>query len=382
MSETVISSQRHLFAIPRDVTYFNCGYLSPQLTVSTDAGVTAAKIKQRPWTVSVEDFFTGPEQARRLFAEVLGCPADDVALTSSVSYGASIAANNLTFEPGQRIVMLAGQFPSNVYPWLSLAKRQQLDVVFLEKPDQTDWTEVILEQLQDPAALVALPNVHWTDGALVDLSPIADRCHQLGAVLALDLTQSVGVMPAEIARLDPDFVFCSAYKWLLGPYGFGCLYVAPRWQQGIPLEEAWINRAGSEDFAALVNYRNEYQAGARRFDMGGRAQFAQWPVMIAALRQITEWGTDNIADSILQISDKIESGAIEMGLAVPSPHAPHLLGIELPDNSPADLLKKLSCENVFVSQRGNRLRIAPYLYNDEEDIRRLLGALRKFLPAA
>lgn len=379
MSATIISSQRHLFSIPRELAYFNCAYLSPQLNSASQAAAAGAKIKQSPWNISSDDFFDGPEKARSLFADIVGCAAENIALVPSVSYGVAIVGKNLLPDPGQRIVMLAEQFPSNVYSWLSLARERDLVIDFVQKTEGRSWSESVLESLEKPAALVALPNVHWTDGSLIDLAPIAQRCHAIGAKLVLDLTQSLGVMRVDIAELDPDFIFCAAYKWLLCPYGSGFVYVAPRWHDARPLEEAWINRAGSEIFAGLVNYRDDYQAGARRFDAGGRGQFQQWPVVIETLRQILEWGVDDIARTVSLTGAKIAAGAARLGLEVPEPHAPHLLGIRLAGGPPTGLLGKLRADGVYLSQRGSRLRIASYLYNDDEDVERLLTALARHL---
>ena len=137
-----------------------------------------------------DDFFDGPEKARSLFADIVGCAAENIALVPSVSYGVAFAGKNLLADPGQRIVMLAEQFPSNVYSWLSLARERDLVIDFVQKTEGRTWSESILKSLDEPAALVALPNVHWTDGSLIDLAPIAKRCHAIGAKLVLDLTQS------------------------------------------------------------------------------------------------------------------------------------------------------------------------------------------------
>lgn len=379
MSDSIIPSQRHLFSIPRDIAYFNCAYMSPQLRSATEAGRRGQDRKSRPWEIKARDFFTDAEQARSLFANIVACTADDVALTPSVSYGVEIAARNLNTAAGQRIVTLAEQFPSNVYPWMALAGRRDLQLDFVDKGEAT-WTQAVLQALDRPAAIVALPNVHWTDGALLDLKPIAARCRELGAALVLDLTQSLGVMSIDIEELDPDFVFCATYKWLLGPYGFAFLYAAPRWHDGEPIEHAWINREGSEDFAGLVNYRDQYQGGARRFEMGGRSQFAQLPVLIRALQQLLEWGQPNIECAIAVTSERITQGVEALGLTVPEPHAPNLLGVTLAPDAPENLLEMLAAEGIYVSRRGNSLRIAPHLYNDDEDVERLLASLSQHLP--
>ena len=143
-----------------------------------------------------------------------------------------------------------------------------------------------------------LPNCHWTDGGLVDLVAIGARCREVGAALVLDVTQSLGAMPFEVGAVRPDYLACATYKWLLGPYSMGFCYVAPHRHEGRPLEHNWIHRKDSEDFAGLVAYRDEYQPGARRYDVGERSNFALMPMVVAALEQIFEWGVDEIAETL------------------------------------------------------------------------------------
>ena len=111
------------------------------------------------------------------------------------------------------------------------------------------WTEAILECLDERTAIISVPNVHWTDGALIELDRVAARAHELDARLVIDASQSVGALPLDVTALRPDFVITVGYKWLLGPFGLGYLYVAEQHRQGQALEQNWILRADSEDFA-------------------------------------------------------------------------------------------------------------------------------------
>src|SRR5690606_5697481 len=153
------------------------------------------------------------------------------------------------------------------------------------------------------------------------------------------------------------------YKWLMGPYSIGFLYVAPRRQDGRPLEHNWIARAGSEDFARLVDYSDEFQPGARRFDVGEGANFALRPGAVAALEQILEWGVDEIAATLSAMTDRIAQRAGALGL-IASPagrRAGHFLGLRFPGGLPQGLPERLAASNVFVSVRGDSLRVTPHL---------------------
>jgi len=226
---------------------------------------------------------------------------------------------------------------------------------------------------------VSVPNVHWTDGALVDLDPIAARCRDLGARLVIDGSQSVGAMPLDLGELQPDFLVSVGYKWLLGPFSAGYLYVAEEHHQGEPLEENWIQRAGSEDFARLVEYRDEYQPGARRFDGGARTKFELTPMAIAALEQIVEWEVRRIAATLARRTSEIAQRAADLGLdPVPDgQRGPHLLGARLPESARGRALSALAEVNCFAAVRGSSLRISPHLHTTDADVDRLCEGLAR-----
>lgn len=380
MSPT-LPSQRHLFDIPRDVAYFNCGYMSPLLRTAVEAGREAMLRKAYPWSLTPPDFFPELQQLRELFGALLGATPDDVAIVPSVSYGMAIAARNLPVGPGQRVLMLDGDFPSVVYAWQARCAAAGAAAVLLPRPEDHDWTRVVLEAIDDRTAVAALPACHWTDGALLDLVPIADRLREVGATLAVDATQSLGVMPFDLKAVRPDFLAAAAYKWLLGPYSVGFLYLDPRWHGGEPIEYSWMAREGSEDFGGLVRYRDGFQPGARRFDVGEPSNFALLPVAIEGLRQLHAWGVERIYTSVSRLAWEIAERLAPLGLqAVPDGlRAGHYLGLRSAGGLPPGLGAQLSAQGIWVSLRGDALRITPHLYNDRYDIDRLVGALSPLL---
>src|SRR5258708_2201506 len=273
----MLANQRDLFEIPEDIVYLNCAYMSPLLRSVRQAGEIAVARKSQPWNIRPQDFFEESEIARHLFAELIKADSEGVALIPSASYGINVAATNLLIEKSQRILLLEGEFPSNVYGWHELAKRSGAIVQTAKRPQDSDWTRAILEQIDDQTGIVALPHCHWTDGNLVDLQQVSRRVREVGAAFVVDATQSLGASSLTIPEIQPDFLITAAYKWLLGPYSLGFLYVAPQHRQGIPLEFNWMSREGSEDFAQLVDYCPTYQPGARRFDVGERSNFVLLP---------------------------------------------------------------------------------------------------------
>jgi selenocysteine lyase/cysteine desulfurase len=239
----------------------------------------------------------------------------------------------------------------------------------------------VLESMNDRTAIVAVPHCHWTDGTRVDLQLVGQRARELGAALVVDGTQSVGALPLDMSRVQPDFLATASYKWLLGPYSHGFLWVAPQWRQGRPVEQNWIARSNAEDFAALVRYTDSYAAGARRFDVGEVSNFALLPAAIAALEQTLDWGVDEIQSALRTLTRRIAERARELGLEVPaeSRRAGHLLGLRLGDRDPQRLAAALRASQVHVSVRGSSIRVSPHVYNDSDDIDRFLEVLEMTL---
>lgn len=380
----MIPCQRHLFDIPDDVAYLNCAYMSPLSRAVVAAGEAGVARKARPWTVAVSDFFTESERARALFAGLVAAAPDDVAIVPAVSYGMAVATRNLKLKPGQRILVLAEQFPSNVYPWREAAKCSGAEVVTVARPADDDWTAAVLAAIDARTAVAALPHCHWTDGGLIDLARVAARLREVGAALVVDATQSLGALPFDVRRIRPDFLICGGYKWLMGPYSLGFMYVAPQHQEGQPLEYNWIARRDSEDFAGLVNYRDEFQPGARRFDVGERSNFALMPMAVVALEQIHRWGVEAIQATLAAVTAGIAARAAEFGLSavLADRRAGHYLGLRFPRGLPKGLPERLAAERVYVSVRGSAMRVTPHVYNTPADVDRLFRVLEPALAHA
>jgi len=372
--------QRHLFEIPAGIAYLNCANMSPQLRSVRAAGMAAVARKAAPWTLAPADWFSGAERLRALFAEIVNANPDAIAVVPSVSYGIATAAANVVVRRGQAIVLMDREFPSNVYAWRKLAEQRQANVRTVRREPGETWTQAVIDAIGDEAAVVAVPNCHWTDGTLVDLARVGSAARAAGAALVVDASQSVGAYPLDVAEIQPDFLVTVGYKWLLGPYGLGYLYVAPRWQEsGVPLEQSWLTRAGSEHFARLTEYADAYRAGARRFDMGEFPQFVLNPMAVAALEQVLAWGVECIQGTLSLLTAQAAVGLGELGgRTEPADHrVDHMIGLRPAGGTSRALLDALEEARVYVSIRGDAIRVAPHLYNDASDISRLVDVLRR-----
>lgn len=372
----MLANQSHLFDVPADVAYFNTAYFGPRLHSVADAAAQAVALTGRPWEVGADLFFDPVERLRDEVASLLNADADGVALIAAISYGAGTAAANLVVGEGRTVVTLAEQFPSNVYAWRTKVAANGGEIVTVPR-NPAGWTHGILEAIDERTAVVVVPNCHWTDGSKVDLIAVSKAAKNVGAALCVDASQSLGAMPFDVGLVQPDFVYAVGYKWLLGFYGLGYMWVAPQHRSGRPLEEGWAVRKDAQNFSGLVDYTDVYEDGARRFDVGERSNFIAVAMATAAVSQVNAWGADEINETIARTNDRIAAELSSRGwsCAPIDQRSGHLLGVRRQGGLPPDLGDRLREEGVHVSIRGDSIRIAPHLHTTDSDVERLLGVL-------
>ena len=353
--------------------YLNCASRAPQLHSVAEAAREALRFRENSPAMPIAAFFDGPAAIRRAFAELIHCAEPDrVALIPSVSYGIATVARNVDLRAGHNLVVTAEQFPSNYYAWAARCGEvgAELRVVARPEPGSRDtWGERLLAAVDADTAAVACAPVHWADGTPFDLLALRRRTDEVGAWLVVDGTQSVGALPLDVGAVRPDALVCGAYKWLMGPYGCGYAYYGPRMDGGRPLEENWINRAGSDDFRGLTRYTDAYRPLAQRYAVGEHANFLLAPMQLAALRQVLAWGPGAIQDYTAELWAATAEAFARHGVPVPEQRAHHLVGLRLPPGAdPEVLAKALTRRGLHVSYRGDAVRVSPHLYNTAEEL--------------
>lgn len=379
-----LDCQKDQFGLPEGVHYLNCAYMGPLPRVAEEAGAGGLGLKRDPSRIVPKNFFEPSDEARARFARLIGVKHPNrIAIQPSVSYGVATAARNLPLSGGSSILVVEEQFPGNVYSWRRLAQEAGGSVITVPRPAGVsvgpEWNARILEAITPLTEIVAIPTVHWTDGTRFDLEAISERVRDVGAALVVDATQSVGAVPFDVSVVRPDALVCAAYKWLLGPYSLAYAYFSKRFDHGTPLEEGWIARSGSEDFRGLVQYTDEYHPGAIRYDVGERSNFALLPVSSASMDLLIQWTPERVADYARRLSEPLLETALSLGFGVEGRdyRSPHLFGLKMPPGLDLEAVRTaLEEANVWVSLRGDSLRISPNVYNTPEDIDALSDVLR------
>lgn len=373
--------QREKFRLQRKHSYINCAYMSPMLKRVEKTGINAIKKKRLPSKIAAEDFFKDTETNKLLFSQLINASdPQSIATIPSVSYALANVATNLPSKRG-KIIVVDGQFPSNVYPWLRLQDQgYKVEIITKKQRSADEWNEAIFEAIDEDTSALAIGHVHWANGIKFQLKEFRSRLDDVDGLLIVDGTQSIGALPFDQSEIKADVIACAAYKWLMGPYGIGLAYYGEKFHQGVPIEENWINRKGSENFGSLVDYQSEYKEGAQRYSVGEQSNFILVPMLKEALKQVLKWTPESIQNYTGQLMRDALDQAEEIGyqLEAQANRANHLIGLSLPSGLELEKVQKVfKDKRVNVSFRGDSIRLSPHVYNDETDIRKLIGALQE-----
>ncbi len=383
----MLTSKRSLFSLPPQVTYLNCAYMSPILKDSEKAGIKALRRKRTPFDIKPIDFFNESDLLREEYAKLVnGNDPQRFAIIPSVSYGMANVAKNVDIKKDQNIILTTDQFFSNYYPWKTLSDETGASIKSITAPeDFTDrgkkWNERILDAIDKSTKVVAVPNVHWVDGTRFDLEAIRKRTNDVGALLIIDGTQSVGALPFDLQKIKPDALICGSYKWLLGPYSMGLAYYGERFDSGKPIEESWMNRVGSENFSD-VSYKTAYKPGALRYEVGEHSSFIHVAMLMKSIQQLYKWKPERIQEYCAAITASTVTKLKEKGFIIEDEawRGSHMFGVRLPKGADLEKIKTALLKNkIYVSVRANAVRISQNVYNREEDLNKLTKVLLKAL---
>lgn len=375
----MLSPQKHLFQLPEDIVYLNCAYMSPLLKSVEEAGIKGITRKRNPASITPADFFNDAEEMRLRLSILINAAPRQIALIPSASYGLKSVVNNLPVNNGKHAITVGEEFPSDYYTVSAWCKKNDKELKVISPPGYSgtrgkEWNHKILEAISADTAVVIMSGIHWADGTKFDLQKIGQRCREVNALFVVDGTQSVGALPIDVTACHIDALVCAGYKWLLAPYSIGFAYFSEYFNDGIPLEDTWMNKTNAADFARLTSYVNNYKAGASRYNAGEFSNFILLPMFKTAVEQIIEWKVNLIQDYCSSLIKPLVQLLQEKNFWIEDENyrADHLFGFLLPKNlSSTDLLGKLEERKIFVSIRGDAIRVSVHLFNTERDIEAL-----------
>jgi selenocysteine lyase/cysteine desulfurase len=322
------------------------------------------------------DWYPKVEGLRDSTAKLINCHPDEVALVKNTSEGLSIVAQGIDWKPGDRIVTTAIEYPANMYPWIDLAKRKQIELVTAEPR-----TEAILAALDHPKTrILSISHVQFATGLRHDLVTLGEFCLQRNILFCVDAIQSLGILPVDVRRMHIDFLAADGHKWLLGPEGAGIFYCRRELTQQIhPPLIGWLNIVKSADYD---HYEFTLRPDARRFECGTH-NVPGFLMLKASIDLLLDAGIDAISARMKALTDRMVDGLREIGCKIASPrNADEWSGIvsfECPSGRHAELAGVLREEHrIEVAVRGGRIRASPHFYNTEAQIDGLVEKIKTF----
>jgi selenocysteine lyase/cysteine desulfurase len=372
---------RKEFADFGDIIYLNVSYQGPLPLTAVRAAEEALKWKMLPFNIPDGLHFDLPDRVREKIARIIGAQPDDVAITTGASAGAACVAAGLDWQPGDEVLIGQREFPIHYSSWLPYQRAGKLAMRAVLPAGRFITADDYIRAIGPRTRIVSASLVRFNDGARLDAARVAEACHAVGALLLLDASQCVGAMPMTVEELGADFIVGSGYKWLLGPYGTGFFWVAPK--AGERLKTGPLNYQaleGARNFSELPAESLRVVPGARRWDAAETANFTNLAALDASLDLVLAAGVDAVAchnqTLVSQIIERLPGSRCLLASPPESERrGPYVcIAGRDPSETPA-LFEKLRANNIFVSLREGAIRIAPYLYNTPEQISRMMDLL-------
>ena len=328
--------------------------------------------------LACSDFLTWFDDAdciRGRVAQLVLCEPDDVAFIGNAAIGLSLLIGGIDWQPGDRVITLADEFPNNLYYPALLAGR---GVEFVESP----W-ERFTSELKSGARLVVLSTVNYTSGFRPPLEEVIDAAHHAGALVCVDGTQSVGALMFDYSRLRPDMLVVDAYKWMLSPNGAGFMIVSERTREWLkPNVVGWRSHHGWRDVDRLHHGAPEFKTAAEKYE-GGMLNFPSLYAMDATIRMMLEIGSETIELRVLEMADACRQTLRELGAHLTFDQSPHydspVIAARFEGRDASALARELKARHVLVAARHGNLRVSTHFYNNEEDLERFSTELKSLL---
>lgn len=313
---------------------------------------------------------------RTAAAKLIGASEDEIALVPNTTAGINLVAEGFPWQAGDNVVTLDDEFPANVYPWLNLESRG----VETRRVPTTDG-RVDLDQLaahcDQRTRVVSVSWVGYANGCRRNLKAIGEIAQRHEAIFLVDAIQGLGVFPLNVAEMNIDCLSADGHKWLLGPEGAGIAYVSRACLDRLrPVGVGWNSVVGASNYSHI---ELKLKASAARYE-GGSHNMAGFLALGASLRLLLSLGVENLAAAILDFTDQATQGLQELGAVIRSPWHPDersgILLFELPGRDPVSLRKHCLTQEVALNCRAGGLRISPHAYNNQQDLERLIDALK------
>ncbi|MBF0495598.1 MAG: aminotransferase class V-fold PLP-dependent enzyme [Deltaproteobacteria bacterium] len=366
------------FPVTQNYCYFNHAAIAPVPVRVTE---TLRRFYEEYARIGVAGYYrwmARVEEARSRLAGLIKATPQEVAFVGNTSEGLSAVATGINWTPGDVVLVPQPDFPANIYPWMNL-ERFGVNVKFYPRHNGHFDPDVVAQALVPRTRLLAVSSVDYITGFRCDLAGLGDFCRHRGLLLCVDAIQSLGVIPLDVKACGIHFLVAGSHKWLLGPMGCGCLYVAEEAASLVrPAHVGWKSVVHEDDFSHI---ELKLKTGARAFESGTQ-NVAGILALGEAVGLLTEVGLQQVSDRVLNLNSILYQGLQDRHLKVISPQGKDersgILTFDIPGD-PQALFQFFIDQNVSVSLRDGHIRLSPHFYNQEADAASFFEALDKFM---
>ena len=362
-------------------TWLNCAHQGPLPRSAVRAAERAISDKVAPHRITDESFAEVPARLKASLAALIHVPADEIIVANSASYGLHLLANGIPLRPGDEVLLMKGDFPSDILPWLALRQRG-VAVRLLAPRGHVLEPDEVAAALTPRTRVLCTTVVHSFSGWSIDVEAIGSLCRDNGTAFVVNGSQAIGARPFDAGRLPIDALVSVGFKWLSGPYGTGFCWIRPSLLERLEYNQAyWLAMRADDDLSREHEPAAEQAQGAAKYDVFGTANFLNFEPWTASIDLLLSYGIDNIEAHDQRLVTRLIEGLQDSEFQVESPHAGSrrstLVFVTHRDASRNRAAHAaLRRAGVDVAMRMGMLRLSPHVYNDDTDIDRALDALR------
>ncbi len=353
-------------------TFLNAAYITPSPRVVSDAGAAFYQSKAtRP--ISVGELLTKTGEVCTQFARFIHAAPEEVGFVFATSEGENTVANNVPLQPGDNVVVDDLHYDGALVTYRQLEKRRGIQLRIVKHRNGQITPDDFARQIDARTRLVAVSYVSSVNGLRHNVRALADLAHAKGALLHVDAIQAVGMFPIDVRADDMDFLCAGTYKWLLGGFGVAPFYIRQSLLERVPMDRFGIFQVSNN----LPDYHFELKKTARRYNYAS-LPFAEVHQLAAALSYLEKIGVERIFAHTLGLTQRLETGLVAQGYKLFTPSGNRSSVLCFYTRRPvAEITSAMNTAKIDVSVRDDHVRASIALFNNAEDIDRLLEVTKR-----
>lgn len=365
-------SYRSLFPITQRYAFFDHAGVSPLNTRAAEAMRSFIEwTAETPFTEIYHAAFGHLLDLRTHFAALINARSvDEIVLMPNTATGINTVALGLPLHAGDNVLVLDGDYPANIYPWMNLAHRGVLTKLVPQRNGGLDL-DLLTSRIDQRTRVIAMSTVLFATGFRNDLKAVGQICQEREIYFVVDAIQSLGAFPFDVQATNVDFLACGSQKWLLGPVGGGFLYVRRELLDEL-VSGPYVGALSVVDFENFLDYNFTLLPTAERFNLGS-PNFTGLLGLRASVELLQEIGIERIAERVLLLAGLAIGDLEARGYKLAADTAPeHRSGIVIVEvDDPVATSARLRDANIICIPRGKGIRVAAHFYNSEAEILRI-----------